>query len=111
MFVPDDPALAENPYPVYARLRREVPVMHLPGLDMWVVSRYQDVVRILRDPATFSSAIGMSPDFAAALTMPGLTSAACALRHGTVLGRTRKVRMGVWGKPRCATRRCLTGRG
>jgi cytochrome P450 len=64
LFVPGDPALVENPYPVYARLRREAPVLHVPDLDMWVVSRHEDVVRVLRDPATFSSAIGMSPDFA-----------------------------------------------
>lgn len=64
LFVPGDPALVENPYPVYARLRREAPVLHVPDPDMWLVSRYADVVRVLRDPVTFSSAIGMSPDFA-----------------------------------------------
>lgn len=64
LFVPEDPALVENPYPVYARLRREAPVLHVPAPDMWLVSRHEDAVRVLRDPATFSSAIGMSPDFA-----------------------------------------------
>lgn len=63
-FVPGDPALVENPYPIYTRLRREAPVLHVPDPDMWVVSRYADVVRVLRDPASFSSAIGMSPGFA-----------------------------------------------
>jgi cytochrome P450 len=64
LFVPGDPALVENPYPVYARLRREAPVLHVPDQDMWLVSRYADVVGVLRDPATFSSAVGMSPGFA-----------------------------------------------
>jgi cytochrome P450 len=71
LFAPGDPALVQNPYPVYARMRREAPVLHVPDLDMWVVSRYEDVVRILRDPATFSSAIGMGPDFAASAGGPG----------------------------------------
>ena len=65
LFVPDDPALVENPYPVYARLRRDAPVLHVPAQDMWLVSRHEDALRVLRDPATFSSAVGMSPDFAA----------------------------------------------
>lgn len=64
LFVPADPALLENPYPVYARLRREAPVLHLSDPDVWLVSRYEDVVRVLRDPGAFSSAIGMSPGFA-----------------------------------------------
>jgi cytochrome P450 len=64
-FDPSDPALVDNPYPTYARLRREAPVLYLPGHDVWIVSRYADVTSVLRDPATFSSAVGMSPDFGA----------------------------------------------
>lgn len=63
MFDPGDPALVANPYPAYARLRSAAPVLYLPELDVWVVSRYVHVTSMLRDPATFSSAIGMSPAF------------------------------------------------
>lgn len=44
-----------NPYPFYERARREAPVFHSPLLDMWVVTRYHDVVAALHDPQRFSS--------------------------------------------------------
>ena len=50
----DDPRFKANPYPTYARLRSEAPVYRtkpafwLPGI--WIVTRYEDVVRILKDP-------------------------------------------------------------
>jgi hypothetical protein len=47
-FVPLDPAVIENPYPLYHRLRAEDPV-HRSPLGFWVLSRYDDVVRLLRD--------------------------------------------------------------
>lgn len=58
---PADPAVLADPYPAYARLRAEAPVEHLPEHDIWLVSRYDDVARVIRDPATFSSRLGMSP--------------------------------------------------
>ena len=48
-----DPARRGDPYPFYAGLRRERPVVRakVPGRGVvWVVSRYDDVVRVLRDP-------------------------------------------------------------
>ena len=50
-----DPAVITDPYPSYARLRDNAPVHHLAGPDLWVISRYDDVVAVLRDQATFSS--------------------------------------------------------
>ena len=46
-----------DPYPVYARLRREAPVKHLdlPMAPAYLVTRYEDVVTVLRDAALFSS--------------------------------------------------------
>ena len=41
-----------DPYPLYARLRSEAPVLRvrLAGwLPMWLVTRYDDVVTVLRD--------------------------------------------------------------
>jgi cytochrome P450 len=46
----------ENPYPLYARARREAPVFFSPLFSAWVVTRYGDVRAILRDPRRFSSA-------------------------------------------------------
>ncbi len=46
---PLDPAVMENPYPTYARLRAAGPVCR-GGPGQWVVTHYADVVRLLRDP-------------------------------------------------------------
>jgi cytochrome P450 len=50
---------AENladPYSLYQRLRDERPVYYAEEFGVWVVSRYDDVRRILMDPTRFSSA-------------------------------------------------------
>jgi pimeloyl-[acyl-carrier protein] synthase len=44
-----DPDVLADPYPLYRRLRREDPVHWDPFLHSWVVTRYMDVVRVLRD--------------------------------------------------------------
>lgn len=49
-----------RPYPSYAELRAGPPAQHLERYDLWVVSRYESVAEVLRNPATFSSASGMS---------------------------------------------------
>lgn len=51
-----------NPWPTYSRLREEAPVLHLPnatwdGQDLYIVSRYDDVSRALKDKDCFSSKI------------------------------------------------------
>jgi cytochrome P450 len=50
------PAQLDDPYAVYARLRREAPVFYSASVDAWAVSRYEDIATILKDPARFSSA-------------------------------------------------------
>jgi cytochrome P450 len=55
----DDPEVHANPYPAYRWLRENAPVYHLPGTPMWVLSRYQDIARVLHDHETFSSYPGM----------------------------------------------------
>jgi cytochrome P450 len=47
----------EGPYKSYERMRRESPVRRL-GEAFWAVSKYDDVVAILRDWHTFSSIVG-----------------------------------------------------
>jgi cytochrome P450 len=44
-----DPEFLADPYPTYHRLRAEDPV-HRSPLGFWVLTRYEDVVTVLRDP-------------------------------------------------------------
>jgi cytochrome P450 len=46
------PAFKANPYPFYARLRAEAPVWRVTLRDRrtaWLVTRYEDVARVLKD--------------------------------------------------------------
>ncbi|MDN3261947.1 hypothetical protein QWJ26_19465 [Streptomyces sp. CSDS2] len=53
---------AGEPGPLYAHLRQAHPVYHDPLLDVWVVSRHQDIDTVLRDASgTFSTALGYLP--------------------------------------------------
>ena len=47
-FNPMDPEFVADPYPMYHRLRSEDPV-HRSPLGFWVLTRYEDVVAVLRD--------------------------------------------------------------
>lgn len=51
----------EDPYPYYVRFRREAPVFFAPKINMWVVSRYEDILNIVKDPETFSNAKVQEP--------------------------------------------------
>jgi cytochrome P450 len=50
-----------DPFPFYARARAEAPIFHSPEIDYWVVTRYEDIREIFRDPETFSSENTQSP--------------------------------------------------
>jgi cytochrome P450 len=50
LFNPFAPGYAADPYPQYAALREQAPV-YRSVLGPWVVSRYEDVVHVLRDPS------------------------------------------------------------
>jgi hypothetical protein len=43
-----DPEVLANPYPLYERLRTEDPVHWDPYLHAWIVTRYEDVITVLR---------------------------------------------------------------
>lgn len=60
VYNPFDRAIADNPYPVYQRLRDEAPVYHNPELDFYAVSRFEDVLAGHLDHLTFSSAHGVT---------------------------------------------------
>ncbi len=50
-----DPNVQECPYHAYQRLRDEAPVYQDPTTGFFIVTRYQDVRRVLTDPAHFSN--------------------------------------------------------
>ena len=44
-----------NPYPHYAELRKSAPVYRLDGPGFHLVSRYEDVLFVVKHPEIFSS--------------------------------------------------------
>src|SRR5574341_1666177 len=44
-----------DPYPFYARSRRDEPIFFSPTFNAWMVSRFADVRAVLRDGETYSS--------------------------------------------------------
>lgn len=55
------PPYLSDPYPLYARAQREAPVFFSPIFYTFIVTRYDDVMAVLRDPARFSSADSLTP--------------------------------------------------
>ncbi len=52
-----DPAVQQCPHAYYAKMQQEAPVFEVatPGASLYLITRYDDVVEVVRDPATFSS--------------------------------------------------------
>jgi cytochrome P450 len=57
-FKPFDTA---EPFAFYARARQQAPIFYSPEIDYWVITRYEDIREIFRDPATFSSENTQAP--------------------------------------------------
>ena len=49
------PEVLANPYPVFAQLRREAPVCQVEPGGLWAVTRYADIVSVLKNTQLFSS--------------------------------------------------------
>jgi cytochrome P450 len=49
-----------DPYPHYRHLRETQPVFYHEERNRWLITRYEDVVRVLRDDAAFSAEQGMA---------------------------------------------------
>ncbi len=58
-FDPFDDQIRSDPYPSYAALRDVAPVHYVESHGFWVISRYDDVAAVLRQPEAFSSELGM----------------------------------------------------
>ena len=56
-----DPQVQQCPWDAYATLRDEAPAYRIEGTDMYVVTRYKDVRRVLMDPAAFPSSSADTP--------------------------------------------------
>ena len=50
-----DPEVIESPYEFYQVLREQAPVYQLPGTDIFMLSRLEDIKQTAKDTATFSS--------------------------------------------------------
>jgi cytochrome P450 len=61
---PYDHATHDNPYPVYRRLRDEAPLYYAEPYKVWVLSRYADCSRALREFKSFRNGQGTSVDVA-----------------------------------------------
>ncbi len=57
-FNPFDPEALQCPFPHYAQMRDERPVLFIEGVGMYLVTRHDLVLQVLRDPATYSSLFG-----------------------------------------------------
>jgi cytochrome P450 len=57
-FDPYSPAVDADPFPFYKTLRDDFPCFWSADAKMWVLSRYDDIVRALNDWKTYSSAKG-----------------------------------------------------
>jgi cytochrome P450 len=65
-FNPFDPQTLQCPFPHYAQMRDEQPVMLIESLGMYLITRHDLVLSVLRDPATYSSLFG-----GASMPLPG----------------------------------------
>lgn len=59
-----DPLIQARPQNFYTKLRDEARVHYDEKLGMWLVSRYEDIVTLLRDPKTFSDKQGYEAQYA-----------------------------------------------
>jgi cholest-4-en-3-one 26-monooxygenase len=64
-----DSHLFDDPWAVYAHLRAEAPMYRDEINGLWVVSRYDDVVKVSRHPELYCSAEGVRPKGASELSL------------------------------------------
>ena len=53
--------LEDDPYPLYARMRREAPVAFVPAVNIWLVTRWADVEHVAKSPELFTAHVKSSP--------------------------------------------------
>jgi hypothetical protein len=61
-FDPLSPGYLDDPYAVLASLpHREQPLFFAPAIGYYVLTRYDDIAAVFRDPASYSAAIAQAP--------------------------------------------------
>lgn len=53
-----DPEVLECPFDYYKALRSEAPVYEIPGTGMFIISKYEDIARALKNTDVFSNRFG-----------------------------------------------------
>ena len=53
--------LDADPYPLYARMRATQPVAWVPAVNLWTVTRWDDVHQVTTDEKTFTAVVQSSP--------------------------------------------------
>ena len=71
-----------DPYPFLAQQREQMPIAYCESIDMWIVTRYEDVNYVFLHPEIFSAAIAQAP------LMPLCDEAMDILRQGFQLQPT-----------------------
>ena len=69
---PFDPAVMEDPYPYYRRLRDEDPVHYLEAYDCWAIARFQDVWDASMDDRHLTATRGSSSAYLLQKAIPPL---------------------------------------
>jgi cytochrome P450 len=57
---PYDYGFQADPYPTYAWLRENEPLHHNPDLDLWALTRHEDIAEALRTEGTYSNSHGVA---------------------------------------------------
>lgn len=60
-FNPYHPEQCRDPYPMYAHARENAPIFFSPVLNMWVVTRHEDMKEIVEDTTRFSNRRTINP--------------------------------------------------
>ena len=58
---PLEPAELANPYPTFAKARREAPIFYSQFFQGWVVTRYNDIQTVIKDTNVFSNSGALGP--------------------------------------------------
>ncbi|MGE0385413.1 MAG: cytochrome P450 [Gammaproteobacteria bacterium] len=60
LYDPYMPQIMDDPYPIYARLRREQPVYYMERFDAWALALFQDICTASEDTVNYTSVPGTS---------------------------------------------------
>src|ERR1700761_6657874 len=55
-----DPAVMQNPYPYYERMRAEDPVHFDEGVRTWLITKYEDLLAVARNTEVYSDEMRVS---------------------------------------------------